>query len=144
MLGGVGGHAGVFANAHDVGVFMTMLLEGGSYGGRNYISDSTLKEFTKCHYCDDNRRAVGFDKPQMDYSKDGPTCQCISGESFGHTGFTGTLAWADPTEKLVYVFLSNRIHPDSENRKLIKMNVRTDIMQAIYDAISNSKELGQQ
>jgi len=141
MLGGVGGHAGVFSNAHDVGIFMNMLLNGGSYGGKKYISDTTLNEFTRCHYCDDNRRAIGFDKPQMDYTKDGPTCQCISAESFGHTGFTGTMAWADPKEKIVYVFLSNRVHPDSENRKLVKMNVRTDIMQVIYEAIIEDKEI---
>jgi len=141
MMGGVGGHAGVFSNAHDLGVFMAMLLNGGKYGGRTYLSDSTLKEFTRCHYCDDNRRAIGFDKPQMDYTKDGPTCQCISEESFGHTGFTGTIAWVDPKERIVYVFLSNRVHPDSENKKLVRMNVRTDIMQAIYDAIINSKEV---
>jgi CubicO group peptidase (beta-lactamase class C family) len=135
MMGGIGGHAGVFSNAHDLGVFMAMLLNDGKYGGQSYIEDSTLLEFTTCHYCDENRRAVGFDKPQMDYDKDGPTCQCISEESFGHTGFTGTIAWADPKEKIVYVFLSNRVNPDSENKKLVKMNVRTDIMQAIYDAI---------
>ena len=99
-----------------------------------------LLEFTTCHYCDENRRAVGFDKPQMDYDKDGPTCQCVSGDSFGHTGFTGTIAWADPKEKIVYVFLSNRVNPDSENKKLVKMNVRTDIMQAIYDAIEEGHE----
>ena len=140
MLGGVGGHAGVFSNAHDLGIFMAMLLNDGKYGGQSYIEDSTLLEFTTCHYCDQNRRAVGFDKPQMDYDKDGPTCQCISEESFGHTGFTGTIAWADPKEKIVYVFLSNRVNPDSENKKLVKMNVRTDIMQAIYDAIEEGQE----
>jgi len=140
MMGGIGGHAGVFSNAHDIGVFMTMLLNNGEYGGKSYLHDSTLLEFTACHYCDDNRRAVGFDKPQMDYKKDGPTCKCISERSFGHTGFTGAIAWADPEEKVVYVFLSNRIHPDAENKKLVKLNVRTDIMQAIYNAIGTGQE----
>ncbi len=135
MLGGIGGHAGLFSNAHDLGVFMQMLLNGGNYGGSKYINAETISEFTRCHYCDNNRRAVGFDKPEMDYSKDGPTCQCISEKSFGHTGFTGTLAWADPNKKLVYVFLSNRVHPDATNKKLIKMNVRTAIMETIYKSI---------
>jgi CubicO group peptidase (beta-lactamase class C family) len=76
----------------------------------------------------------------MDYKKDGPTCKCISERSFGHTGFTGAIAWADPEEKVVYVFLSNRIHPDAENKKLVKLNVRTDIMQAIYNAIGTGQE----
>ncbi len=135
MLGGIGGHAGLFSNAHDLGIFMQMLLNGGNYGGHKYIKTETVSEFTRCHYCEKNRRAVGFDKPEMDYSKDGPTCQCISEKSFGHTGFTGTLAWADPNKKLVYVFLSNRIHPDATNKKLIMMNVRTAIMETIYLAI---------
>ena len=117
-----------------------MLLNNGEYGGESFIRDSTLLEFTSCHYCKDNRRAVGFDKPQMDYNKGGPTCKCISERSFGHTGFTGTIAWADPEEKVVYVFLSNRIHPYGENKKLVKMNVRTDIMEAIYNAIGKSQK----
>lgn len=140
MLGGIGGHAGLFSNAHDLGIFMQMLLNGGNYGGHNYIKTETISEFTRCHYCEKNRRAVGFDKPEMDYSKDGPTCQCISEKSFGHTGFTGTLAWADPNKKLVYVFLSNRIHPDATNKKLIMMNVRTAIMETIYLAIEKGNE----
>ena len=113
-----------------------MLLQNGAYGGRRYINSPTIDEFTKCQYCDyDNRRGAGFDRPEMDYEKEGPTCQCVSAKSFGHTGFTGTIAWADPEEEVVYIFLSNRIHPDADNKKLIKMNVRTEIQQVIYDAI---------
>ena len=138
-MGGVGGHAGLFSNAHDLGIFMQMLLNGGNYGGYTYIKTKTVSEFTRCHYCEKNRRAVGFDKPEMDYSKDGPTCQCISEDSFGHTGFTGTIAWADPDKKLVYIFLSNRINPDALNKKLIKMNIITAIMEAIYSAIDKGK-----
>ena len=69
----------------------------------------------------------------------GPTCDGISQNSFGHSGFTGTLAWADPDEEVVYVFLSNRVYPDAENNKLLKMNIRTNIQQVIYDAINKSK-----
>jgi CubicO group peptidase (beta-lactamase class C family) len=54
--------------------------------------------------------------------------------SFGHTGFTGTMAWADPEEQIVYVFLSNRVYPDAENKKLLRMDVRTQIQEMIYDA----------
>jgi len=140
MLGGVGGHAGLFSNAHDLGIFMQMLLNGGNYGGKRYLSKNTISDFTRCHYCEHNRRAVGFDKPEMDYKKDGPTCQCISKDSFGHTGFTGTMAWADPDKQLVYIFLSNRIHPNATNKKLIKMNIRTAIMEVIYNAMENTKQ----
>ncbi len=136
MLGGVCGHAGVFSTANDLAKIMQMYLNGGEYGGKKYFENETIEYFTTSPYLDkDNRRALGFDKPQMDYEKEGPTCKCVSGKSFGHTGFTGTMAWADPEEQIVYIFLSNRIHPDQDNGKLIQTNIRTDIQQAIYDAI---------
>jgi beta-glucosidase-like glycosyl hydrolase/CubicO group peptidase (beta-lactamase class C family) len=145
MLGGVGGHAGLFSNANDLAKLMQMYLNGGSYGGDQYIKDTTLKEFTKCQFCidDENRRAAGFDKPVMD-GGGGPTCNCVSYLSFGHSGFTGTIAWVDPEKEIVYVFLSNRIYPSAENRKLIKMNIRTDIQQVIYDAVNNAEYEAQQ
>ncbi len=136
MLGGVCGHAGIFSTAGDLAKLMQMYLNGGEYGGTRYFDTITVNLFTTSPFLDlDNRRALGFDKPQMDYSKLGPTCQCVSGKSFGHSGFTGTIAWADPEEQIVYIFLSNRIHPDQDNNKLLKMDVRTDIQQVIYDAI---------
>ena len=65
----------------------------------------------KAHFLDNNnRRGLGFDKPEP--IKGGPTCREASLSSFGHTGFTGTIAWADPETELLYIFLSNRIHPD--------------------------------
>ncbi|MBI4646190.1 MAG: serine hydrolase [Bacteroidia bacterium] len=71
----------------------------------------------------------------MDYKKEGPTCKCISRKSFGHTGYTGTIAWADPDKQIIFIFLSNRIQPDEENKKLIKMEVRGKIMEGVYEAI---------
>ncbi len=135
MMGGVGGHAGLFSNANDLAILMQMFLNNGEYGGTRYISEETLKEFIKCQFCKDgNRRGIGFDKPEPD-GNGGPTCDCVSYLSFGHTGFTGTMAWADPEQDIVYIFLSNRVYPDAENRKLLKMDVRTNIQQVIYDAI---------
>jgi beta-N-acetylhexosaminidase len=142
MLGGVGGHAGVFSNANDLAKLMQLYLNGGTYGGVRYIKDTTLREFTKRQFCYDekeNRRAAGFDKPFLQ-GYGGPTCDSISQASFGHTGFTGTMAWADPEEDIVYVFLSNRIYPDAENKKLLKMDIRTNIQQVIYDAIKKGKD----
>ena len=137
MLGGVGGHAGLFSNANDLGIFMQMLLQKGYYGGERYFNNYTVDQFTKCQFCkDENRRGAGFDKAVLEGQEGGPACDCSpSSEAFGHSGFTGTLVWADPYEQLVYVFLSNRIHPTSENKKLLEMDVRTKIMQVIYDAI---------
>jgi len=136
MLGGVGGHAGLFSNANDLAIIMQMYLQNGSYANKQYFKAQTIKEFTKCQFCQDkNRRGAGFDKPALPEQEGGPTCKCVSYLSFGHSGFTGTLAWADPETGIVYVFLSNRIHPDASNTKLLDMDVRTNIMQVIYDCL---------
>ncbi len=144
MMGGVGGHAGLFSNALDLAKLMQMYLNKGTYGGRRYLSQDVLAEYTRCQYCADpdneNRRGAGFDKPVRD-DEGGPTCQCVSYASFGHTGFTGTISWADPAENIIYVFLSNRVHPDADNKKLIELNIRTDIMEAIYQSIIEEDSL---
>jgi beta-N-acetylhexosaminidase len=124
MLGGVGGHAGLFSNANDLGKLMQLYLDGGSYGGESYFDSSIVQQFTACQFCETNRRGFGFDKPLRD-GKEGPSCGCTSLDAFGHQGFTGTVTWADPAEKVVYVFLSNRVYPNAENKKLAEMNVRT-------------------
>ncbi len=144
MLGGVGGHAGLFGNANDIAKLMQMYVSSGSYAGREYLNSETVKEFTSCQYCEnENRRGAGFDKPMINGEEGGPTCTCVSYMSFGHSGFTGTYAWADPEDEIVYVFLSNRIHPDASNKKLISLSIRTRIQEVIYDAIAkrHSKEL---
>ena len=140
MLGGIAGHAGLFSNANDLGIFMQMLLQNGYYGGQQYLSAKTINAFTKCQYCDlENRRGAGFDKAVLKNQEGGPACDCNpSSSAFGHSGFTGTLVWADPEEQFVYVFLSNRIHPTLENKKLLEMNVRTKIMEVFYEAIRSS------
>lgn len=134
MLGGVSGHAGLFSNANDVAKIMQMYLQNGFYGGKRYFDPKVMDDFNECYYCNDNvRRGVGFDKPQL--GDVGPTCGCVSMSSFGHSGFTGTFTWADPEEEIVYVFLSNRTYPDATNRNLISSNLRSNIQQAIYEAI---------
>jgi beta-glucosidase-like glycosyl hydrolase/CubicO group peptidase (beta-lactamase class C family) len=137
MLGGIAGHAGLFSNAEELAVFMQMLLSDGSYGGMNYIKPETIKEFTTTQFAGNrNRRGLGFDKPSITKSDDShPSCESASYRSFGHSGFTGTYVWADPQEDLVYVFLSNRVHPDASNRRISELDIRTQIHQAIYNAI---------
>jgi CubicO group peptidase (beta-lactamase class C family) len=135
MLGGVGGHAGLFSTANDVAKIMQMYLWKGTYGDKQYFKPETIDAFNTCYYCDDNvRRGVGFDKPQL--GDVGPTCGCVSMNSFGHSGFTGTFTWADPDQDLIYVFMSNRTYPDAENRKLIGSNLRSNIQEVIYEAIN--------
>jgi len=134
MLGGIGGHAGLFGNVEDVAKMMLMYLNGGDYAGKQYLRPSTIDKFNTCYYCEEEvRRGIVFDKPQLE--DEGPTCGCLSMKSFGHSGFTGTYAWADPEEEIVYVFLSNRTFPDASNAKLIESNARTRIQEVIYDAL---------
>ncbi|WP_317046523.1 glycoside hydrolase family 3 N-terminal domain-containing protein [Nonlabens agnitus] len=134
MQGGIGGHAGLFSNANDVAKMMQMYLQKGSYGGKTYFSSETFDKFNYRYFADDEvRRGVGFDKPSLDDV--GNTCNCTSDSSFGHSGFTGTYTWADPEEELIYVFLSNRVYPDANNRFIISENIRTNIQQIIYDSI---------
>jgi CubicO group peptidase (beta-lactamase class C family) len=134
MLGGVAGHAGLFGNANDLAVLMQMLLQKGTYSGRQYIKPETVDLFTKRQY-KENRRGLGFDKPQLIPSEPGPACEEASANSFGHTGFTGTYVWADPDNELCIVFLSNRVNPDSEPNKLAQMGIRTQIQKSIYQAL---------
>ena len=137
MKGGVAGHAGLFANASDLAKIMQLLLNKGLYNGVRYINSATIEEFTKCQFCaNDNRRGLGFDKPEMNYKKTGPTCKCVSSLSFGHTGFTGTIAWVDPDQQLIYIFLSNRVYPDAENKKLNDLGTRVKIQEDIYKNIN--------
>jgi beta-N-acetylhexosaminidase len=134
MQGGIGGHAGVFSNANDVAKIMQMFLQKGFYGGKRYFKAETIDRFNTCYYCEsDNRRGIGFDKPQL--GEEGPTCGCISMTSFGHSGFTGTYAWADPEEGIVYVFLANRTYPEAGKNLLLRENIRTEIQRLIYEAI---------
>jgi len=140
MLGGVSGHAGLFSNANDLAIIMQMFLQGGEYGGVKFIEQNTIDEFTKQQFpLNNNRRGIGFDKPEPELFDEGPTCKSASAESYGHTGFTGTIAWADPKYDLVYIFLSNRTYPSAQNTRLIKMRTRKEIQQVIYDAVLNAE-----
>ncbi|TVZ55732.1 beta-glucosidase-like glycosyl hydrolase [Lutibacter sp. Hel_I_33_5] len=135
MQGGVGGHAGLFANANDIAKIMQMYLQEGFYGGKEFFKSTTFSQFNKRYYADKKvRRGVGFDKPQLN-PKVKATCGCVSDKSFGHSGFTGTYTWADPESGIVYVFLSNRVYPTMNNRGLVRSNARTEIQQIIQDAI---------
>ncbi|HET6243381.1 MAG: serine hydrolase [Bacteroidetes bacterium] len=136
MLGGVAGHAGLFSNANDLAKLMQMYMQFGEYGGIRYFRKEIIQEYIKCQFCEnENRRGIGFDKPEMNYNKIGPTCKCVSDMSFGHTGFTGTMAWADPENELIFIFLSNRVYPDAENKKLVSLGIRTQIQNAIHEAL---------
>lgn len=138
MMGGVAGHAGLFSTATDLASLMEVLLNDGQIGSYSLISKNVVKKWTSCQYCPGNRRGLGFDKPIVGSSK-GPTYEGVSPETFGHTGFTGTCAWADPVNKVNFVFVSNRVYPNAENKKITSMSVRTEIQRVIYEALRESK-----
>ena len=137
LMGGVAGHAGLFGNAHDVGLIMQMLLNNGYYGGENILDSTVIKQFTSSHFSD-NRRGLCFDKPEFDDKKDSPVIKACSLKSFGHSGFTGTFAWADPENDLIFVFLSNRVYPTVDENKLIKLGIRGKIHRILYDAVEKN------
>jgi CubicO group peptidase (beta-lactamase class C family) len=129
----------LFSNSTDLGALMQMYLNGGEYGGIRYLKREVLDEYTACQFCPGNRRGAGFDKPVRNLDG-GPTCNLVSLSSFGHSGFTGTLTWADPAYGISYVFLSNSVYPSSENKKLLHMGQRTKIQEVFYKAIIKAKK----
>ncbi|MCD6331932.1 MAG: serine hydrolase, partial [Bacteroidales bacterium] len=138
MLGGVSGHAGLFSTALDLAKLWQMYLWKGFYGGKEFIDPMVVNEFSSYQYASDSvRRGLGFDKPlignaTLPHDETYPTYGC-SASSFGHSGFTGTFVWVDPENGLLYVFLSNRVYPTRDNSKLYDMNIRTKILQILYD-----------
>lgn len=135
LFGGVAGHAGVFSTAGDVAVIFQMLLNGGVYKGRRYFREETVRMFTG-YGSAISRRGLGFDKPNPSKSDAGPSGERSSGTTYGHQGFTGTCAWADPTNGIVFVFLSNRVFPSAENNLINKLGIRTRVQDALYEALS--------
>ena len=140
MMGGVSGNAGLFGTGNDLAKIMQMYLQYGYYGGHQFIDSATIKEFTAIQYPkNDNRRGLGFDKPYIqnyrNTLKNAYPAVSASQSSFGHSGYTGTFAWADPAHQLLFIFLSNRVYPTRNNSLIYTLNVRPAIDQVIYDAI---------
>ncbi len=136
MFGGVAGHAGLFSNAYDLAQLYQMLLNGGTLNDIRLLQKATIDKFTAYNSAV-SRRGLGFDKPEKDNAerKDPYPSASVSPATFGHTGFTGTCVWVDPSYQLVYIFLSNRVTPTRNNNKLSQLNVRSSIQEAIYKAM---------
>jgi len=138
MLNGISGHAGLFGSANDLAKLMQLYLNKGVYGGERLIGEKAFDEFTRCQFCPDNYRGVGFDKPLVQYIPGKSSiAKDASPESYGHSGYTGTFVWIDPKEELIYIFLSNRVYPTRESRAIYDLNIRPRIQQSIYDALKN-------
>jgi len=141
VLGGIAGNAGLFASANDLAKMVQMYVQYGTYGGKQYLKRSTVEEFNRVQFPQDgNRRGLGFDKPLIDNQKfdkeKAYPCVGPSPQSFGHFGFTGTFFWADPTNGLTYIFLSNRVYPTRASNMISTLNVRTEILQVMYEELN--------
>ena len=136
LFGGVAGHAGLFSDAYDLAMLYQMLLNGGEFNGERYLHKETINKFT-AYNAKNSRRGLGFDKPEKDNAtrRDPYPSVLASPQTFGHTGFTGTCVWVDPTYNLVYVFLSNRVNPTRNNNKISQLLVRGKVQDALYEAI---------
>ncbi len=134
MLGGVSGHAGLFSTARELVVIMQMLLNGGYYGGKRYLSSETVRTFTT-RFPTESRRGIGFDMKELSSDRNQNMSERAPASTFGHLGFTGTCTWVDPVNDIIYVFLSNRTYPSMHNFKLSKMDTRPKIQTAIYEAM---------
>ncbi len=131
MCGGISGHAGVFSTAEDLAKLMQCYLNFGNYGGKEYFNNTTVKYFTS-RDPQLNRRALIFDLPELNNSETNYVSNLAPKSTFGHTGFTGTCAWADPVNNIVYIFLSNRTYPDGSKNLLHKSRFRVKIQDMIY------------
>lgn len=140
MMGGVAGHAGLFSTAGDVATIFQMLMNGGIYGGKRYFKKETVEKWT-AYNTSNSRRGLGWDKPNAGADA-GSTSDRCSGYTFGHQGFTGTCAWADPATGIVFVFLSNRVHPNADNGAINRLGVRTVAQDRIYEAFGVGVDKG--
>ena len=133
VYGGVAGHAGLFSTAYDLAILMQMNLQKGHYGDRRYFQEETLPFFSKM-YDSAHHRGLGWDKAPTN-GESNFVAATASSNSFGHSGFTGTLVWADPKEELVFVMLSNRVHPNAENNEINRKRIRRRVHEIVYQAI---------
>lgn len=133
LLGGFSGHAGLFGNANDLAKIVQLYAWNGKYGGQQLLKPETLAEYTRCQFCPDNRRALGFDRPATNPTVN--SAKSASPQSYGHTGFTGTYFWVDPKEEIVCIVLTNRVNPSRRNNKISSMNVRTNVLQVALESV---------
>ena len=134
MLGGVSGHAGLFATSNDLARIFQMLLNHGQYGGRQYLQPATVKKFTT-RYPTSSRRGIGFDMRESDAKQPMNMSPLAGPRTFGHLGFTGNCVWADPDKNLIFIFLCNRTYPTMENNKFIDGDYRPRIQGLVYRAL---------
>ena len=146
-MGGVSGHAGLFANTESLAAICQMMLNNGIYNGRRYLSTKIINEFTHSAGIDStSERGFGWDKPSA-FSSAG---KYISDDSFGHYGYTGTTVWIDPINDVFIIHLSNRVYPSRNNIKIRKFRPvfynlvmeslgKTDLRESYKKAMESSQ-----
>jgi beta-N-acetylhexosaminidase len=137
IMGGVSGHAGLFGTARDLAILYQMNLWKGTYAGKRYYEQATVPFFSRI-YDESHHRGLGWDKAPADGNSSYVSPQA-SINSFGHTGFTGTMVWVDPEEDLVFIFLSNRVNPDAENTSITTQRTRRKIQDIVYSSLIERK-----
>ena len=112
-MNGVAGHAGLFSTASDLSIYCQMILNGGQYGGVRILAPATVAEMTRPRLVTSTggTRGLGWD---IDTSFSSNRGDIFPLGSFGHTGFTGTSIWIDPSSQMFLIFLSNRVHPNGK------------------------------
>ena len=133
-LGGVSGHAGLFSTASDLAIFMQMLLNGGTYGGKRYLQEATVQQFTT-RQSDQSSRAIGWDMRSEGRSFSG---KHTSMKTFLHTGFTGTSVVCDPEKNTIVILLTNRVHPTRNTSKIF--SVRPAVHDAVFEALQAARD----
>jgi len=132
-MGGVSAHAGLFSNSEDLAIFCQMLLNGGIYARHRIVKRSTLERFvTRQNLPSESSRALGWDTPSPGSSAG----NLLSDKSFGHTGFTGTSIWLDPTRQLFIIVLTNRVYPTREGGGI--QSARRELADAAVRAIEGA------
>src|SRR5699024_12640060 len=112
-------------------------LNNREHGGQPVIDADTVNECTRNQAPEnDDHRGIGFDKPTLgERDENWNTAIDASPNSFGHTGFTGAMVWADPEDNTLFIFLSNRVNPTRNNGRIYQLNTRTNIQEVIYESL---------
>ena len=127
FMGGIYGNAGLFGNAQSVGNLLNFLEPNSTM-----FKQATVHKFTSYAFKNSKiRRGLGFDKPYSNDEYGEYPNKNLSKDSFGHTGFTGTMFWVDPEKKLTIVFLTNRVYPSRKNQSFYENNVRSKLIDLL-------------
>ena len=127
FMGGISGNAGLFGNAESIGILLKDL------DSKNGVfKQSTIEKFTSYAFKNSSvRRGLGFDKPYQNKEQGTYPNLNLSKKSYGHTGFTGTMFWVDPSKELTIVFLTNRVYPSRLNESFYDDNIRSKLIDIL-------------